>query len=119
MDGKEAIKALAKRLLEAAGGNPAKASEYYAVICGGADDIVGMTITDNQLKCWGNLGEPGALIYLQLALHANDKPPAYGMHCYEEETIRDILRMTAAYPEKAINEAIEATKVFRCHRIVT
>lgn len=88
MDGKEAIKTLAKRLLEAAGGDPANASEYYAVVCGGADDIVGMVICELQLERWKELSE---LVYGELCSRAYDDPKAYGIYCYSMETLNTIV----------------------------
>lgn len=81
------LRKIAKELLLAAGVDLVEASEFYAIVNGGADEIVGMIVSDGQLEKWRGLGGQGELVYSELLLHADDEQKAYGGHCYGLETV--------------------------------
>jgi len=85
------LRMIATQLLQAAGGDVSKQAQYFMVLCGGDDDIYGMTVSEVQLLHWRELGEVGKLAYLALVKHADDQSRAYGSFCYSHQVIADIL----------------------------
>lgn len=78
---------LALNLLTLAGGRPDVIQDYYFVLSGGSDDIIGMCVSQLQLDHWLELGEAGKQIHDFLEENKVEKKKAYGFYCYDTDTI--------------------------------
>ena len=87
MNEKAKISKSAKNLLWLAGGHMANIYNYCSVLSGGGDDITGMIVSDEQLKCWKRLGAIGEQVFYLLLSNGNLQGRAYGCRCYDLSTV--------------------------------
>lgn len=99
MDEAERISNLALNLLALAGGSEVDQNNFYFVLSGGADDIIGMCVSDTQLGHWLGLGAVGERVNDFLKSYEDNQERAYRCRCYDADTISCIIEKVGSQSE--------------------